>query len=330
MWPSNDLSSAVLAGGLPTAALPPLEAWWGYALAAGALAAVAAGLWTTHRNLARERMIAERERMINRDLQELAELKDLLLADRAADITDRERLIAELQARNVELASFNYTVSHDLKNPLVTIKAYVGLVRKDAAAGKLERMLHDIDRIGCAADRMHQLLDDLLDLSRVGGVQNPPEELSMSELAHQAATGCQATEAGVRVDIPDDLPVVRGDRKQLREVFQNLIENAVIYMGKQPSPRIEVGARDLRGRDGSVEPTVFYVRDNGSGIDPPYHDKIFGLFERLDVSTEGTGLGLALVKRIVEVHGGRVWVESEGDGRGSTFCFTLSGPSPSR
>ena len=111
--------------------------------------------------------------------------------------------------------------------------------------------------------------------------------------------------------------MVFGDRLRLMQVYQNLIANAVKYMGPQGSPRIEVGVR------GEAPERTLYVRDNGIGIDPRYHDKVFGLFERLDAADEGTGIGLALVKRIVEMHGGQVWVESEGAGRGSTFCFTL-------
>jgi signal transduction histidine kinase len=119
------------------------------------------------------------------------------------------------------------------------------------------------------------------------------------------------------VDIRPGLPVVDGDRHRLLEVLQNLIENAVKFRSGQGEPVVEVGSRP--GPDG---PVVF-VRDNGIGIDPRYHDRVFALFERLDPRVEGTGVGLALVRRIVEVHGGRVWVESDGAGRGSTFCFTL-------
>ncbi len=115
-----------------------------------------------------------------------------------------------------------------------------------------------------------------------------------------------------------------GDRTRLREVYQNLLANAVKYMGGEPAPRVEVGLR-WQG-----EETVFTVRDNGSGVDPRYRDKIFGLFERLETGGEGTGIGLAVVQRIVEMHGGRVWVESQGKGRGSTFCFTLLEPNPRR
>ena len=125
-------------------------------------------------------------------------------------------------------------------------------------------------------------------------------------------------ESGTQVHVPDDLPVVRGDRPRLLSVMQNLLDNAVKFMGDQAQPRIEIDAR----REGAE--TVCWVRDNGIGIDPKYHDRVFGLFDQLNRDTpEGTGIGLALVKRIVEVHGGRIWIESEGKGRGSTFCFSL-------
>ena len=106
---------------------------------------------------------------------------------------------------------------------------------------------------------------------------------------------------------------------RLVEVVQNLIENAAKFMGGQPKPRIRVGAR-------FGDETVLLVQDNGIGIEPRHHDKVFGLFQKLDPEVEGTGVGLALVKRIVEVHGGRVWVESAGQGQGTTVCFTLSQP----
>jgi signal transduction histidine kinase len=119
------------------------------------------------------------------------------------------------------------------------------------------------------------------------------------------------------VHIAPDLPVIVGDRPRLLEVFQNLLDNAVKFMGSQAQPCIDIGMRQ------EGEAIVYYVHDNGMGIDPRYHDKIFGLFERLDTSSDGTGIGLPLVKRIIEVHGGRLWVESAGQGHGSTFCFTL-------
>jgi signal transduction histidine kinase len=121
------------------------------------------------------------------------------------------------------------------------------------------------------------------------------------------------------VDIAPDLPTVYGDRARLVEVVQNLVDNACKFMGDQPAPRIEIGTS---GTDTEGNP-IFFVRDNGIGIEPQYHERVFGLFNKLDAQSEGTGVGLALVKRIIEVHGGRIWIESEGAGRGATMCFTL-------
>ncbi len=196
----------------------------------------------------------------------------------------------------------------------MTVKGFLGLLEKDVAADDRARMSHDIERIKTASDQMGRLLDDLLELSRVGRVVHPSESVPLSDLAREAAD-MLVNQRHVEVEIAP-LPTVFGDRVRLAEVFQNLLENAVKYMGDQPAPRIEIGIRD---------DDIVYIRDNGMGIDPQYHDKIFGLFERLETRVEGTGVGLALVKRIVEFHGGRIWVESEGRGHGTTFCFVLSG-----
>jgi signal transduction histidine kinase len=126
-------------------------------------------------------------------------------------------------------------------------------------------------------------------------------------------------ERGVRIDVAPELPVVYGDRVRLVEVVQNLVDNACKFMGDQPEPRITIGQQ---GTDRDGKPIVF-VRDNGIGIEPQYHGKIFGLFDKLDPKSEGTGIGLALVKRIIEVHGGRIWIESAGNSQGATFLFTL-------
>jgi len=242
------------------------------------------------------------------------------ITDRRLAREERERLIAELERKNAELERFTYTVSHDLKGPLITIKGFAGLLSKEIAAGNSEQVHEDLRRISKAADRMHQLLDELLDLSRVGRLVGPPRDVSLSDLAREAMglMAIRIRESGTQVHVPDDLPVVRGDRPRLLSVMQNLLDNAVKFMGDQAQPRIEIDAR----REGAE--TVCWVRDNGIGIDPKYHDRVFGLFDQLNRDTpEGTGIGLALVKRIVEVHGGRIWIESEGKGRGSTFCFSL-------
>ena len=234
---------------------------------------------------------------------------------------ERERLIAELERRNAELERFTYTVSHDLRSPLVTVKGFLGAVERAAEKGQTERVREDLARIRAAADRMDQLLRELLELSRVGRVAHQPEPVPFGELVEEARAlvAGRLAQRGVELRVAPDLPSVHGDRRRLVEVLQNLLDNAAKFTGDQPRPRVEVGAR--AGADGPV----FYVRDNGLGIEPRHHEKVFGLFDRLDPKVEGTGIGLALVRRIVEVHGGRVWVESEGPGRGSSFCFTLPG-----
>ena len=240
----------------------------------------------------------------------------------------RGTLIAELEDKNAELERFAYTVSHDLKSPLITVKGFLGALEQDIAQGNAEGIQVDISRISAAADRMSILLDELLELSRIGRVVGPPEEVPLVELAREAlaqvAGGLE--ERKVQVTVADGLPVVFGDRLRIGEVLQNIIENAAKFMGDEPNPRVEIGGLQ---RDGE---SVCFVRDNGMGIDPRYDQKVFNIFDKLDQTTTGTGIGLALVKRIVEVHGGRVWVESEGLGHGSTFYFTLpaKGAAPHR
>lgn len=242
------------------------------------------------------------------------------------DVTGREQSLRDIQEanrllelKNAELERFTYTVSHDLKSPLITIRGYLGHLEESAIAGDLQRFRADASRIQRATNKMEALLRDLLALSRVGRVRNPDEDVPLASVAHDAEDLVRGAlvARGVTVEIAPDLPVVRGDRQRLLEVMQNLLENATKFMGDEAHPRIEIGSRtDPAG-------PVFFVRDNGVGIDPRHRDKVFDLFEKLTPGTEGTGVGLALVKRIIEAHGGRVWVESEGPGRGSTFCFTL-------
>jgi len=156
-------------------------------------------------------------------------------------------------------------------------------------------------------------------LSRIGRVVGVPEDVPLDELISDVVGSMQGSLAdrGVLLDVASDLPTLHADRTRLHEVFQNLLENAVKYLGDQPEPHIEVGTR----KDG--EETVCFVRDNGIGVDPRYQEKIFGLFEQLDKQVEGTGVGLTAVKRIIEFHGGRIWCESQGEGHGSTFCFVI-------
>jgi signal transduction histidine kinase len=242
-----------------------------------------------------------------------------LFSDLQAQLAARKALINELENKNAELERFTYTVSHDLKSPLFTIRGFLGYLEQDALAGDHERLKTDLQRITEATDKMQRLLNELLELSRIGRLMNAPAALSLNELAAEALelVHGRITERGITVQIEPDLPTVYGDRPRLVEVLQNLLDNAAKFMADQQEPCIQIGMQgDEQGQP------IFYVRDNGMGIAPEHHERVFGLFNKLDPKTDGTGIGLALVKRIIEVHGGRIWVESE-IGKGATFFFTL-------
>jgi len=233
--------------------------------------------------------------------------------------TEREHLIRELAEKNAELEQFTYTVSHDLKAPIITIKGFLGFLGEDVRSGNRERMSKDISRINEATDKMHRLLNELLELSRIGRMMNSPEPVSFNGLVNDAIEILQGRlqTTSPELKIADDLPMVHGDRRRLLEVVQNLIDNAAKFSASHPSPLIEIG---WNGHEADVP--VFYVKDNGIGIPVEHHERIFTLFNKLDPMAEGTGVGLALVKRIIEFHGGRIWVESK-TGVGTTFYFTL-------
>jgi signal transduction histidine kinase len=233
----------------------------------------------------------------------------------------REALIRELEQKNAELERFTYTVSHDLKSPLITIRGFLGHLEKDALNADTVSLKKDINRIKSATSKMEVLLRDLLALSRIGRIVSPPAMVSFTTIAEDAV---ELLEGAIRqrkmtVEIAPEMPVVNVDCDRVREAVMNLCENAIKFMGDQPHPKIGIGVRYDRDQP------VFFVQDNGIGIDPQYHTKIFNLFEQLDANTEGSGTGLAIVQRIIEVHGGKIWVESVGANQGSTFCFTLPG-----
>ncbi len=236
-----------------------------------------------------------------------------------AELAQRKNFIVELEAKNAELERFTYTVSHDLKSPLVTIKGFLGYLEKDALEGNFEKLKHDKQRIETAVEKMQNLLQDLLELSRIGRLMNTPVEIPFDDIVRDALeiVHGQIKIGNVRIEQKSNHVSIKCDRIRITEVLQNLIDNAIKFMGTQPNPQIEIGAFLNDNHE-----NVLYVKDNGMGIAPEYHGKIFGLFDKLTVDSEGTGIGLALVKRIIEVHGGRIWVESQ-IGQGTTFFFTL-------
>ena len=230
--------------------------------------------------------------------------------------TEKAKLMKELEAKNAELERFTYSVSHDLRSPLFTIQGFASILREDLEQNNLENVKKNLQYIENAATKMDRLLNDTLELSRIGRVTNPPEAVPFGELVQEALeqTSVKIESSGVEISVADDFPVVLVDPMRIVEVLVNLIVNSINYMGEQPDPKIAIGFRTDRN--------VFFVRDNGIGIAADEHEKVFDLFYRLDKSTEGTGVGLAVVKRIIEVQDGRVWIESE-EGKGCTVCFTL-------
>ena len=257
------------------------------------------------------------EKEYEKSLQQAKDLLEITVKNRTRELADtitqlkseiaeREKISHELETKNAELERFAYTVSHDLKTPLVTIKGFLGLLEKDVASNDTQSARDDISKINQAADTMVKLLEDLLELSRIGRVVGDVEPLPLGDIVRRALATVETRtrEGGIEVEV-GDLPPVMGDETRLIEVYQNLLENSIKFLGNQANPKIEIGSQK---RDGRI---CLFVRDNGIGIDDEYHDLVFGLFERLNLDIEGTGVGLALVKRIIEVHGGRIWIESD-------------------
>lgn len=232
---------------------------------------------------------------------------------------EREELLNELSNRNGELERFVYTVSHDLKTPLVTVKGFAGLLEQDIKKNDLKNITSDIYHINRACDRMQKLIQDLLELSRIGRLVNPPEDMDFEDILKEALEQVQSMieKNGIQVIINRPFGIVKVDRQRIVEAMVNLLTNAIKFMGNNQNPTIEIGSGFLD------ETKYFYVKDNGIGINPKYFQKIFNLFEQIKtINAEGTGVGLTIVKRIIELHGGQIWVESE-LGKGSRFCFTL-------
>ena len=235
-----------------------------------------------------------------------------------------EAALSELADKNTELETFVYTVSHDLKTPIVTIEGFIGALREDFGDmidGSAEKYLNYMSD---ASRNMELLIDDLLYLSRIGRLPERKTEFSFDDLMEKVLKTLQRQidESGVAINVEKGLPVVYGEMERLCQVMENLLSNAVKYIGKEnPFPRIDVGAMDRNGQK------VFFVRDNGIGIEKRYHEKIFEIFQRLPAakkSAEGTGVGMTIVKRIIEHHGGKIWLDSE-PGKGTSFFFILKG-----
>lgn len=230
---------------------------------------------------------------------------------------------AQLEVVNHELESFSYSVSHDLRAPLRSIHGYLNILHEeyvDKLDPEGQRILNVVLK---SAHRMGQLIDDLLAFSKLGRRELTRSEIRMEEMVRllcdeQKNTGTTATFT------INPLPPAQGDHAMIRQVWTNLISNAVKYSFKVPEPAIEIGAKE---QDNT---TIYYIKDNGAGFDMQYYDKLFGVFQRLHSAKdfEGTGVGLAIVQRVIAKHGGRIWAEGT-PGKGASFFFSLSPHYPS-
>ncbi|MCK5742401.1 MAG: PAS domain-containing protein, partial [Chlorobi bacterium] len=243
------------------------------------------------------------------------------------DVTDKVRalkknaeLISELKAKNRESEQFTYAVSHDLKSPLITIKGFMGLISDDLTAQNYERIPADLARISNASDKMNDLLDDILSLSRIGYVVNNPVTIPINKLISEVIELLHGTisEKNVIVKVSENMPEIFADYRRISEVFQNLIENSIKFSPNQVQPTIEISC------EMKEDIPEFHIRDYGIGIDKEDQNSIFVLFNKLDDSYSGSGVGLSIVKRICELRGGYIKVNSQGLNQGSIFKFAFT------
>ncbi len=230
-----------------------------------------------------------------------------------------QSMASDLERRNSEMTQFVYTVSHDLKAPLVTIHGFAGALKCAIEEGDLARAEGMVNRIDNASIRMSQTVEDLLELSRIGMVVNEPVEFKFGDACDAVIHDLSGLrlKSDAKIQVSDEDSVVFGDELRIRQVLQNLIQNAMVYGRRDGNPpEIEISLTEIDGQ------SVICVADHGHGIDKAFQEKVFGIFQRLSTETQGTGVGLAIVRKIAVAHGGKAWVESR-DGEGAAFYVSI-------
>lgn len=231
------------------------------------------------------------------------------------------RTNSALAKRNEELQQFVYTVSHDLKSPLVTTRGFIGVLREDLEDGNLDAVQDAIQRMDAATARMDDLIGDLLQLSTAGNVRYDLQDVDVEQLLLTMKADLAESGYSGEVELVSPIHHVTADRKRLTQVFDNLITNALKYGCSENSSTIQVSS------EVTSDETIFHVSDSGPGIPQEFYEKVFLPFERLQSDGEGTGVGLAIAKRVVENHGGRIWVSASPAG-GATVSFSIPRTSP--
>lgn len=233
---------------------------------------------------------------------------------------DLKRKNEDLERMNQELEAFSYSVSHDLRSPLRSINGYASILKEEFEENLEEDAQRFLNKIIRSALKMSDLIDSLLNLSRLGRKKTVTRKINMAALVQKVVKEFEKIEKRENLEIVvKELPDTKGDQELIKQVFVNLISNAVKYSSKKENPLIEIGAME------NDEDIVYYVKDNGAGFNMEYQGKLFGVFQRLHGAQEfeGIGIGLAIVKRIVNRHGGHIWAEGKVD-EGATFYFTLN------
>jgi two-component system, chemotaxis family, sensor kinase Cph1 len=261
------------------------------------------------------------------EIEAVAELRSLIVGVVLRQADELASVNSELQRSNEDLDSFAYIASHDLKEPLRGIHNYANFLMEDYAEVLNDDGVAKLQTLVRLTQRMEDLINSLLYFSRLGRVELMLETVHLDEVVHQAIATLTITRPQNEVEfrIPQPLPSIKGDRAQMNELFTNLISNAIKYNDKAEK-WIEIGVVADNAENSDLHPPTFYVRDNGIGILQEHLDKIFQIFRRLhgrDEFSGGTGVGLTIVRKIVERHGGKIWIKST-PGQGSTFYFTLA------
>lgn len=244
----------------------------------------------------------------------------------AESFKERNRALEEsrtdLRRSNEELEQFVYTVSHDLKSPIVTSMGFISIIRKLAGQGKYEQAVAKLDRVAKANERMSQLIRDLLELSRVGRMNLDKKNIDLNVLLKEFidSQSIRLRGSDFSVEIASGLPEIYGNESRVLQVFENILSNALKYVHNKEGGKLEIYARE------GDEWWYIFCKDNGPGILPEYHQKVFGLFYRLDANEEGTGVGLAVVKKIMKFHRGDVEVDPRTGRTGEGAVFRLSFP----